>query len=35
MLLQHRYPQYATQHLEERPVLRIAIERAVDWGLKR
>lgn len=34
-LLRDRYPQYATQHLEERPVLRIAIERAVDWGLKR
>ena len=34
-LLRDRYPQYATQHLEERPMLRIAIERAVDWGLKR
>jgi PPOX class probable F420-dependent enzyme len=27
-----RYPQYANHRLEERPIIRIAIERATDWG---
>jgi PPOX class probable F420-dependent enzyme len=31
-LLRERYPQYAAQRLEERPILRIAIERAASWG---
>lgn len=34
-LLRDRYPQYATHRLEERPILRIAIQRAVDWSLTR
>ena len=34
-LLRDRYAQYATHRLEERPVLRIEIERAVGWGLER
>lgn len=32
-LLRERYPQYAEQRLEERPVLRIVCHRAVSWGL--
>ena len=31
-LLRARYPQYATHNLEQRPMLRIAVERAVSWG---
>jgi PPOX class probable F420-dependent enzyme len=27
-----RYPQYASHDLETRPLIRIAIERAVSWG---
>lgn len=34
-LLRERYPQYADQRLEERPVLRIVCGRAVSWGLDR
>jgi PPOX class probable F420-dependent enzyme len=30
-LLRARYPQYESQQLETRPLLRIVIERAVDW----
>jgi PPOX class probable F420-dependent enzyme len=30
--LRARYPQYATHRLEARPLIRIAIERVVDWG---
>jgi PPOX class probable F420-dependent enzyme len=33
-LLRARYPQYATHRLEERPMLRIAVERAVSWAAK-
>ena len=33
-LLRSRYAQYATHRLEERPVLRIGIERALGWGLE-
>jgi PPOX class probable F420-dependent enzyme len=31
-LLRGRYPQYETQKLERRPVIRIAIERASGWS---
>ena len=31
-LLRERYVQYATHRLQERPVLRIEVERAVDWS---
>lgn len=34
-LLRERYPQYAGQRLEQRPVLRIVVQRAVSWGLGR
>ena len=30
--LRAKYPQYADHRLEERPVIRIALERVVDWG---
>jgi PPOX class probable F420-dependent enzyme len=30
--LRARYAQYATHRLEARPLIRIAIERVVDWG---
>jgi len=31
-LLRERYPQYATHRLEERPILRIEVERVVGWS---
>jgi coenzyme F420-0:L-glutamate ligase / coenzyme F420-1:gamma-L-glutamate ligase len=31
-LLRGRYAQYATHKLEERPVLRIEVDRVVDWS---
>ena len=31
-LLRDRYPQYASHKLEERPVIRIAVERTVEWS---
>ncbi|CAN5720572.1 hypothetical protein BH24CHL5_BH24CHL5_02830 [soil metagenome] len=34
-LLRARYPQYASQRLESRPMLRIEVERALSWGLSR
>jgi PPOX class probable F420-dependent enzyme len=34
-LLRHRYPQYATHGLEQRPMLRIVCHRSVSWGLER
>jgi PPOX class probable F420-dependent enzyme len=30
--LRSRYPQYAAHDLETRPIIRIAIERALSWG---
>jgi PPOX class probable F420-dependent enzyme len=30
--LHAKYPQYATHRLEERPIIRVALERAVGWG---
>jgi len=30
--LRAKYPQYAGQRLEERPVIRFTVERAVSWG---
>jgi PPOX class probable F420-dependent enzyme len=30
-LLRERYPQYASHRLEDRPIIRIAIERSVSW----
>ena len=30
-LLRERYPQYAEHRLEDRPVIRIAVERSVSW----
>ncbi len=33
--LRDRYPQYATQRLEDAPLLRFTIERIVDWGRVR
>jgi PPOX class probable F420-dependent enzyme len=32
-LLRQRYPQYANQRLEDRPMLRFVCHRAVSWGL--
>lgn len=32
VVLRARYPQYATHDLEHRPIIRVAIERAVSWG---
>jgi len=31
--LRARYPQYATHRLEERPLIRISLERVVSWGI--
>jgi PPOX class probable F420-dependent enzyme len=31
-LLRERYPQYLQQRLEERPLIRVVVERAVSWG---
>ena len=31
-LLRARYPQYASQDLEHRPIIRVALERVVSWG---
>jgi len=31
-LLRKRYPQYASHRLEERPIIRIAVERKVGWS---
>ena len=33
-LLRERYPQYESQRLEERPLLRIVVERAVAWSAR-
>jgi PPOX class probable F420-dependent enzyme len=33
-LLRERYPQYAGQRLERRPLLRIVVDRSVSWGLE-
>jgi PPOX class probable F420-dependent enzyme len=33
-LLRERYPQYERQHLENRPLIRIAVERVVGWAAK-
>lgn len=30
--LRTKYPQYATHHLENRPLIRIEIERVTSWG---
>jgi PPOX class probable F420-dependent enzyme len=34
-LLRERYPQYASQRLESRPVIRVVCDRVVSWGLGR
>jgi PPOX class probable F420-dependent enzyme len=34
-LLRERYPQYADHRLDERPIIRITIERAVSWAAQR
>ncbi len=31
--LRARYPQYAGHRLESRPIIRVTLERVVDWGL--
>jgi PPOX class probable F420-dependent enzyme len=31
-LLRAKYPQYATHRLEERPIIRITLDRTVEWG---
>ena len=31
--LRAKYPQYATHRLDENPLIRIALERVIDWGL--
>lgn len=31
-MLRARYPQYAGQSLEDRPIIRIAVERVVSWS---
>ena len=33
--LRMKYPQYATHRLEERPMIRIAVERVRSWGRTR
>jgi PPOX class probable F420-dependent enzyme len=33
-LLRARYPQYATHALEERPLIKIAVERVSGWSAK-
>jgi PPOX class probable F420-dependent enzyme len=33
-LLRQKYPQYRSMALESRPVIRIAVERAVSWGYR-
>ncbi|MDP8904577.1 MAG: TIGR03668 family PPOX class F420-dependent oxidoreductase [Chloroflexota bacterium] len=33
-LLRRRYPQYADQRLEERPILRVALARATSWAAR-
>jgi PPOX class probable F420-dependent enzyme len=33
--LRAKYPQYATHRLEERPLIRIAVERVRSWGRTR
>jgi PPOX class probable F420-dependent enzyme len=30
--LRAKYPQYQTHHLEERPLIRITLERVIGWG---
>ena len=35
VLLRERYPQYATHRLENRPIIRVAVDRATSWGLTR
>jgi PPOX class probable F420-dependent enzyme len=30
--LRAKYPQYQSHHLEDRPLIRIALERVIDWG---
>jgi PPOX class probable F420-dependent enzyme len=35
VLLRAKYPQYGVMSLEERPVIRISIERAVGWASAR
>ena len=30
--LRARYPQYATHRLEDRPIIRVTIERTTSWG---
>jgi PPOX class probable F420-dependent enzyme len=30
--LRARYPQYASHHLESRPIIRITIQRTTSWG---
>jgi PPOX class probable F420-dependent enzyme len=32
MALRAKYPQYATQRLEDRPVIRVSIDRVSSWG---
>lgn len=31
-LLRERYPQYASHRLEERPVIRVVVQRTVEWS---
>jgi PPOX class probable F420-dependent enzyme len=33
-LLRERYPQYESQRIESRPVIRIEVEAATDWGAR-
>ncbi len=30
--LRRKYPQYATHRLEDRPILRFTVDRAISWG---
>jgi len=30
--LRAKYPQYASHRLEERPIIRLSVDRAVSWG---
>jgi PPOX class probable F420-dependent enzyme len=32
--LRGRYPQYETHRLEDRPLIRITIERVIEWGAR-
>ncbi len=32
--LRAKYPQYATHRLEQHPLIRVTIDRVIDWGMR-